>query len=214
MGRISCRRLTLNPYTEIQRVTLLHEGLPAHLILQTRHCVPPVDFFCLSWRTVLPTGRSNRRFYYDRRHGTGIWTIPVSIALGLLNRADAAGMLDEEYDDLQERHCGTNNRIIDSRNLGRQERERKFASIINVNRDPDWGMDPLFVIIQVPDRRWRKIMIVDTQGEICTFRSTTTDTSYRQGVADGMTHPWRLDNSMQDASCTMMREFQRVLLTL
>ena len=183
-----------------------------HLILQTRHCVPPVDFFCLSWRTVLPTGSSNRRFYYDRRHGTGIWTIPVSIALGLLNRADAAGMLDERYDDLQERHCGPNNCIIDSRNLGR--RERVFASIINVDRDPDWGLEPLFVIIQVPDRRWRKIMIVDTQRETCTFRSTTTDPSYRQGVGDGMILPWRLDNTMQDASCAMMREFRGVLRTL
>ena len=204
----------MNPYTEIRRVSLIHEGLPVHLMLQTRHCVPPVDFFCLSWRTVLPTGRGNRRFYYDRQHGTGIWTIPVSIALALLNRADAAGMFDERYDDLQERHCGTENFIIDSRNLGRREREREFASIINVNRDPDWGLEPLFVIIQVPDKRWRKIMIVDTRKGICTFRSTTRDTSYRQGVVDGMIPPWRLDNTMQDASRTMMREFQRVLRTL
>ena len=208
----------MNPYTEIRRVTLRHESLPVHLILQTRHCVPPVDFFCLSWRTVLPTGSGNRRFYYDRQHGTGIWTMPVSIALGLLNCADAAGMLDDEYDDLQERHNGTNNRIIDSRNLDPQSLEREFASIININRDPNWGLDPLFVIIQVPDRRWdrrwRKIMIVDTQRETCTFRSTTTDTSYRQGIVDGMIPPWRLDNAMQDASCAMMREFQRVLLAL
>ena len=202
----------MNPYTEIRRVSLCHEGLPVHLKLQIRHCVPPVDFFCLSWRTVLPTGRDNRRFYYDRQHGTGIWTIPVSIALGLLNRADAAGMLDERYDDVQERHGGTENFIIDSRNLGRRERE--FASIINVNRDPDWGLEPLFVIIQVPDRRWRKIMIVDTREGICTFRSTTRDTSYRQGVVDGMIPPWRLDNTMQDASRTMMREFQCALRTL
>ena len=205
----------MNPYTEIRRVTVIHEGLPIHLILQTRHCVPPVDFFCLSWRTLLPDGSQNRRFYYDREHGTGIWRIPVSIALELLNQADFDGMLDEEYDDLQERHGGTNNCVIDSRSLSRQEREREFASIVNVNRDPDWGSDPLFVIIQVPDRRWRKIMIVDTQSGICTFRSTTTDPSYRrQGVADGMIPPWRLDNAMQDASRVMMREFQRVLLAL
>ena len=206
------------PYTEIRRVTVKHSGLPVRIILQTRHHVPPVDFYCLSWRTVLPTGRDNRRFYYDRRHGTGIWTIPVSIALRLLNRADEARMLDREYEDPQVRHNGTNNRIIDSRNLSRQERERAFASIVNVNRDPDWGSDPLFVIIQVPARRsdriWRKIMIVDTRAGICTFRSTTTDTSYRQGVVDGMVPPWRLDNAMQDASCAMMREFQRILLEL
>lgn len=204
----------MNPYTEIRRVTLIHEGLPIHIILQTRHHVRPVDFFCLSWRTVLPNGSRNRRFYYDRRYGTGIWTMPVSVGLRLIDQADAAGMLDEEYDDLQERHDGTNNTIIDSRNLGRQEHEREFASIINVNRDPDWGPDPLFLIIEVPDGSWRKIMIVDTDREICTFRSTTTCTSYGQGVDDGMIPPWRLDNAMQDASCAMMREFRRVLLTV
>lgn len=192
----------------------MHRGLPIHLVLQIRHSAPPVDFFCLSWRTVLPTGKGNRRSYYDRQHGTGVWTTQVSVALGLLNRAEAAGMLDDEYDDLQVRHKGTNNQIIDSRTLGRKERERELASVINGNRDPDWGVDPLFVIIQVPDNRWRKVMIVDTLEGICTFRSTTTDPSYRQGVVDGMIHPWRLDNSMQDASCTMMREFQRALLAL
>ena len=204
----------MNPYTEIRRVSRIHEGLPVRLVLQTRHYVPPVDFFCLSWRTVLPTGKGNRRFYYDRRHGTGIWTIQTSLAIGLLNDAEAAGMLDEQYDDLQVRHSGNSNCIIDSRDLGRLQRERMYASIINLNRDPDWGVDPVFVIIQVPDGTWRKIMIVDTLREMCTFRSTTTDNSYRQGVADGMIPPWRLDNTMQDASCSMMKEFQRVLLTL
>ena len=201
-------------YTEIRRVTLYQEVLPVHIVLHTRHGVDPVDFYCLSWRTLLPTGSGNRRFYYDRRYGTGIWTIPVSIALKLLNRADGAGMLDEEYDDLQERHDGTNNRIIDSRNLGRREREREFASIVNTGRDPNWGSDPLFVIIQVPDQRWRKTLIADTRTGICTFRSTTTDPSYSQGVVDGMMPPWRLDNAMPDASCAMMREFRRILLAL
>ena len=173
-----------------------------------------ISFVCLGEPSCQP-GAAIDASYYDRRYGTGIWTIPVSLALGLLNRADAAGMLDEQYDDLHiERHCGTNNCIIDSRNLDRPEREREFASIINVNRDPDWGLEPLFVIIQVPDRRWRKIMMVDTLRGICIFRSTTTDTSYRQGVVDGMILPWRLDNTMQDASRTMIREFQRVLRAL
>ena len=204
----------MNPYTEIRRVTVIHEGLPVHFILQTRHFVCPVDFFCLSWRTLLPDGSQNRRFYYDRKHGTGIWRLPVPIALRLLELADSEGILDEEFDDLQERCGGIDNTIIDSQSLSRQERERGFASIVNVNREPDWGSDPLFIIIEVPDGTWRKIMIVDSDRATCTFRSTTTDPSYRQGVADGMIPPWRLDNAMQDASRMMMREFQRVLLAL
>ena len=206
--------MTLNPYTEIRRVTLIHDGLPVHLILQTRHCVPPVNFFCLSWRTHLPTGSRNRRFYYDRKHRTGIWRIPVSIAICLLNQANAEGMLDEEYDDPQGRHGGSNNTIIDSRDLGRQDREQEFYSIVDANRDPDWGADPVFVIIEVPDKTWRKIMLVDTNRKVCTFRSTTVDDSYRPRADDGMASPWMLDNAMQDASCAMMREFRHVLLSL
>ena len=203
-----------SPYTEHRRVSLRHEGLDVHILLQSRHCVPPVAFFCLSWRTVLPTGTANRRFYYDRKHGTGIWTIPVSTALDLLSQAEEAGMFDEEFNDLQSRHGGTNDRIIDSRKLSPSERKREFVSIVNQNRDPNWGSDPLFVIIEMPDKRWRKIILVDTQKGICTFRSTTTDTSYTQGINDGMVPPWRLDNTMQDASNAIMRQFQRVLLTL
>ncbi len=207
-------RPTLSTYTEICRVSLRHAGLPVHLILHVRHGVEPVDFYCLSWRTVLPSGSANRRFYNDVRHGTGIWTIPVSVALELLNRAESDGMLDNRYDDLQERHRGTNNTVIDSRNLGQRERRRELASILNAKRDPDWGSAPTFVIFEVPDRQWRKIMIVDTQNGVCTFRSTTKDPSYKPIVVDGMTPPWRLDNAMQDASCVMMKKFQSVLRAL
>ena len=211
------RRHTLSNYTEIRRVTLQHDGLPVSLFLQVRHYVHPVDFFCLSWRTHLPSGIANRRFYYDRQYGTGFWRIPVSSALELMYLANEEGMLDEEFEDLQERHEGVNNRIIDSRNLDRQERETAFASIVNENResvDQEWGADPLFVIIEVPDGSWRKIMIVDTERAVCTFRSTTRDPSYTGGIADGMIPPWQLDKFMQDASRAMMLKFWQVLLEL
>ena len=207
-------RPTMSTYTEVQRVSLSHEGLLVHLILHIRHGVEPVDFYCLSWRTVLPSGSANRRFYNDVRHGTGIWTIPVSVALELLNRGESAGLLDTRYDDLQERHQGANNTVIDSRNLGQRDRRRELASILNVKRDPDWGVNPLFIIFEVPDGKWRKIMIVDAQKGVCTFRSTTKDPSYKPVVVDGMSPPWRLDNAMQDASCVMMKKFQSVLRAL
>ena len=51
--------------------------------------------------------------------------------------------------------------------------------------------DPLFVVIQIPDnkRRWRNIMIIDSERNLSTFRSTTTDRSYKAVVADPVLSP-------------------------
>ena len=54
-------------------------------------------------------------------------------------------------------------------------------------------------------------MIVDTAREFCTFRSATTDPSYRPVIADSHLRPWRLDNAMQDSSAAMILEFLDVL---
>lgn len=207
-------------YTSVNRVTLDHEDLPIKLLLQHVTNDGRYDYLCLSWRTDLPTG-TNRQYYNDVRHGTGLWRIPVSVALDLLNQAYDEGMLDRTHDDRQERHGRPDNEFIFSWELDLEEREGMFASIVNHNREDsvqDWGGDPVFVIIEVPDAirsiTWRKIMIIDTERTICTFRSTTTDPTYRKGIADGMIHPWLLDNSMQDASSKMMRTFRQILLDL
>ena len=88
-----------------------------------------------------------------------------------------------------------------------------FDSIICDEGEPEWGDDPLFVVIQVPDGQWRKIMIVDTTREFCTFRSATMDVGYKPVIADPRLQPWRMDNAMQDASTAMIREFLDVLRT-
>lgn len=201
-------------YSEIDRVTLYHEGLPVHLVLQQRHGVRPVDYNCLSWRTRWPSGLANRRIYHTRQDG--FWRIPVSVALELLNLADAKGMLNQQYNDPQVRHRGANDRIIYSRDLDRQDYEREWDSIFHADLDHTWGPNPVFVIIQVPDGTWRKIMIVDTEKAICTFRSTTIDDSYPSNMklTGGLTPPWQLDRSMQDASSAMMKIFRQVLLSV
>ena len=198
-------------YRHIARVTVQHNGLPIHLKLQERTEVPPEPFYCLTWRTVYPGSGRNRRFY--RSTTTGFWTIPVQVALHLMSEADERGWLDGGYEDRQVRHCGTDNDISYSRSLNARKRRTMFESIMCDEGEPDWGDDPVFIIIQVPDGQWRKIMIVDTTREFCTFRSTTMDVGYRLGMADPRLHPWRMDNAMQDASAEMIREFLRVLNT-
>ena len=156
-------------YKLIDTITVQHNGLPIHLKLQERTEVPPELFYCLTWRTVYASGRSNRRFY--RSNTTGFWTIPVNLALHLMGEAEEHGWLGGSYEDRQLRHRGTDNDIFSSQSMSARDRHTMFDSIICDEGEPYWGDDPLFVVIQVPDGQWRKIMIVDTTREFCTFRS-------------------------------------------
>ena len=196
-------------YRNIDTVTVQHNGLPIHLKLQVRTEVPPEPFYCLTWRTVYPSGRSNRRFY--RLSAMGFWTIPIDLAIHLMSEAERLGWLDGTYEDHQIRHLGTDNSIFSSRSLSARDRRTMFESITCGEGEPDWGNDPMFIVIQVPDGQWRKIMIVDTAREFCTFRSATRDVGYKPVIADPRMYPWRMDNAMQDASAEMIREFLKVL---
>ena len=198
-------------YRGIDRITGWHDALPVHLKLQERLGIPPEPYYCLSWRTFYPGGHKNRRFY--RLKGSGFWTTPTPLALELMREADHRGWLDGDYRDLQKRCGGPDNDILDSRVLGPRERLDVFESITCEDGEPEWGDDPLFVVIQVPDKRlrWRKVMIVDSERKLCTFRSTTTDPSYKAVIAEPVLSPWRMDRAMQDAGVAMIRTFLSVL---
>ena len=202
-------------YRLIDAVTVQHDGLPIQLRLQERLEVEREPrFFCLSWRTRLPYDRTkNRQPYVDVRGGTGFWTLPVGVALDLMRQAEEQGWLDGRYEDPQIRHGGTDNTIIYSVSLDSTSREDWVDAIACDDwREPDWGNDPTFLIVRVPDGTWQKIMIIDTERQLCTFRSATRDDGYTK-VIDCLRSPWRLDNSMQDASAAMIREFLDVLRT-
>ena len=189
----------------------MHDGLPINLRLQWRLNVHPERYYCLSWRTLYPSGLSNRRFY---RIDQGIWTIPVSVALRVLQRAEDSGMLGIQYDDPQTRHGGPENAVFDSRLLAHQEWNDLFNQITLDRDEPDWGPAPVFVVIEVPDRTWRKVMIIDSKREICTFRSLTIKENYRPVIVEGTRSNWRMDNAMQDASAAMTSNFLNAIRTL
>ncbi len=194
---------------DIDRVENRHNDLPVYLKLRERTDLSPA-FLCVSWRTRYSTAPTqNRRFYYTE--ADGYWTIPVSIALDMLEEAEDRGMLDEENDDAQTRHGAADNDIIDSRRYLVAGRRRLFYSIADDTIE-DWGREPIFFVSEVPDGTWRKIMIVDSSRESCTFRSTTTDLDYNQLTRrPELTPPWIMDNAMQDASAAMMKQFLQVL---
>ena len=205
---------------DIGTVECEDNGLPIYLKLRARNDVsteppdgPPVPYYTLSWRTVWPSGNNvNRRLY--RTNTLGYWTLPVSVALKRLEESERRGMLGEEYDDPQTRHGGSDNTPYDSRVLTNGRRSDEFMLITTDDERANWGRSPVFYILEVPDRTWRKILIVDSSQECCTFRSTTTDARYGMKESRGMPSPWLMDRSMQDASAAMMRQFLQVLREL
>lgn len=128
--------------------------------------------------------------------------------------AENQGMLDGRYDDSYERFRHLNQgalNIIDSRSLDPIERQRLFYEITDGDNEPTWGKKPVFVVAETPGHTWRKIMILETEGAFCTFRSTTTDTTYGRIKEPRLPGGWYMDNAMQDADSLIMRNF---LMTL
>ena len=194
-----------------------YRNLPIYLRLHRRHDVPPAPWPCISWRTRYSTApNQNRRFYCT--DADGYWAIPTSLALEMLEEAEEKGMLDEKYSDRQIRHGGDNNTVIISHHLNLQVdyviRKEEIDNITTADEKETWGDDPIFLVVEVPDGTWRKIMIVNPKTKDCTFRSTTTSVGYKPVIVEGMCHPWRMDNAMQDASAAMMRQFLQVLREL
>ncbi len=200
-------------YKKICNVAVVHEGLPVELRLQKREDQEPRPYYCLCWRTRYASDPvKSRRFYSSSK--TGFWTIPVSVALELLRKADDKGFLHRRFDDLRFRDGSCWSTTVYSKALSPKDYSTTRDTIICNSGEPDWGEKPIFVIChgQGPDGAWREIMIVDSQWEFCTFRCTTTIVEYQMGIfADRLTEPWRLDNAMQDASAASIREFLRVL---
>ena len=202
-------------YRRIAKVCETYLDLPVCLALNVRLDVQTEEFCALSWRSRYSTSpNQNRRFYWT--HTDGFWTIPTWLAESILGRASDQGLLDPEYDDQERRHGGVENgHVYNSPRMSIEDRCRLFDSITFADdHDLNWGPDPTFVVHETADGSWRKIMIVDTLGKVCTFRSTTTDVAYSLRDKQRRNGRWFLDRSMQDASAALMRQFLAVLRLL
>lgn len=212
-AQYQARRRVSDKYEEIARVMVHDSGIPVELKLQIRRDQPPIQYYCLSWRTRYESARGKSRRFYSSSND-GFWTIPVSVALCLLREAADRGILSSLYDDLRLRDGSRWNTVIDSRALTSVRLQAVQSEIICSEGEPEWGDSPLFLVShdEGADWAWRDIMIVDSYREFCTFRCTTTMSEYKMGIfAERLAGPWRLDNALQDASAASMREFLRVL---
>lgn len=196
-------------YRKIGEIRSMNSALPVCLRLQVRLDVPPVEYYTLSWRSRYRTSPGQNRRLYETA-ADGFWTIPADLAVHILRQASDKGFLDTMYDDPGTRHGGAETFVVsDSRGLTLVDCHRLLDEI--TFDDEDWGPAPVFVIAETPDGKWRKIMIVDANSNLCTFRSMTTDQGYGMKDTRRCNGRWLLDRSMQDASAAVMRQFFAVL---
>lgn len=193
------------PTTEYDRITSVedvdHHGIRVTLNLQRRHALQEgTSWHCVSWRTQYVSG-SNRRFYVVNGEP---WTLPLRTALSLLDRLEEAGGLDKAYD----LHAHENPPVVA---VSDYEGEPQPPSEILIPGE-DWGHAPQWLVLA--DGEWRKVMLVNLDTEMVTFRSTTTDQTYKPRKLLDPASGWFLDNSMQDASVEQTRMFHERLRTL
>lgn len=178
-------------------------GVAVNLVLQKR-TIAVGDVSCswwvLSWRTGYSPNGTNRRFYFTKKGG--IWTIPATKALEMMEEAESGGYLDqEEYPDPRATDCDT---LVSTR-MAPAERRRELAGF--TGSEEDWGLDPFFVVNSDPNDNWRKVLIVNTDSGTATFRSITEDSGYRPKKVLRPGADWWLDNSMMDANVRQMKAF-------
>lgn len=181
------------------------DNIPVELVMKTwTDDEVEEPCFALCWHTYLSSGWY-RRFY--RREGR-CWTIPASIALELIDEVGSLDGLDEKYFD----HRGMPpHKPLVSAEMAPDEKVAARIEIIGPKEDGDWGVDPFFVICFDPNDLWKKVLIINTESDIATFRSITEDPQYPKQMRAKLWPPnvdrW-LDKSMMHANVQQMRVFQ------
>jgi len=194
------RSNTPTSYERVQEVVEVVSGIPVKLALQERTSAAWDDpWWVLSWRTKYSPDGSNRRFYMTK---AGCWTIPAETALRMMEQMQSLGGFSDDY--LDHRRRPTCDALV-STDLTPDKRANELASV--TSSEEDWGDDPFFVIASDSHKSWKKVMIIDRDNDLATFRSITEDLDYMPKKVLRSGACWWLDNSMMDANVQQMRHF-------
>jgi hypothetical protein len=197
-------KVSSTTYARALEVARIVDGIPVKLALQERTSADVEHpWWTLSWRTKYAADGSNRRFYLTK---DGCWTIPASTALEMMDEMEALGGLGEEYFD-QRRRPSFESKA--STEMTAPERAEAWRGI--TGPEENWGADPFFVINFDPNDQWKKVLIINTQNRIATFRSITENPAYMPKKILRPDAAWWLDNSMMDANVQQMRIFRSQL---
>ena len=199
-------------YDRHQQVQGGPPGERVRLRLQTRHLDGVDPFHCVCWRTCYSGTSSNRRFYMT---DGAPWTTRATTVLALLTAAEHAGMLGPELDDPFQRWGGGTAHHLASLGLDRGERLVQLGMLTIDEQDALRWRNGHFIVGTEPSDTWKKVLLVDWGADLVTFRSTTSDLSYRPAkVVAAWGDRWRLDNAMQDVSTATARAFLHLLCFL
>jgi hypothetical protein len=181
-------------------VTRIIDDLPVKLALQKRTITnPDLSWWTLSWRTRYSPGGSNRRFYMTK---DGFWTIPAADALMMIEEMKALGGLDQRFEDHREELPIS---TLVSSQMSTSDRAQALAKV--TGPEEDWGTAPFFVVDTDPHAQWKKVLIVNTDSDVATFRSITVNPDYKPKKVLRKGEGWWLDNSMLDANVQQTRAF-------
>ena len=190
-------------YSREMEAARVIDGIPVKLALQKRRSrseTVDATWWVLSWRTKYSPNDTNRRFYSTK---DGFWTIPVAKALEMMKELISKGVLHEKYHD--SRYPGFVCNTLVSTEMAPGKRDRELTSF--TDSEEDWGSSPFFVVNSDPDDNWKKVLIVNTDTGIATFRSITKDPNYMPKKQLRPGADWWLDNSMMDANVQQMKAF-------
>ena len=188
-------------YSRVMKATREIKGIAVELALQKRTSETASTFWwVLSWRTKYSPNGTNRRFYSTKN---GIWTIPATEALEMMEEMESRGAMGQEYFDRRAGSDDCDTRV--STKMIPEKKEHELA--ILTNPEEDWGSDPFFVVNSDPNDNWKKALIVNTETGVATFRSITKNPDYMPKKELRPDAEWWLDNSMMDANVQQTKAF-------
>ena len=188
-------------YSRAMKAVREIDGIEVALALQERtSSADATSWWVLSWRTKYSPNGTNRRFYSTKN---GIWTIPATEALEMMEEMESRGAMGQKYLDRRAGSDDCDTRV--STKMIPEEKEHELA--IFTNPEEDWGSDPFFVVNSDPNDNWKKVLIVNTETGVATFRSITKNPDYMPKKELRPGADWWLDNSMMDANVQQTKAF-------
>lgn len=187
----------------------------AKIILHERIDITP-HFRCVSLRALrVPNieGKkaTNRRFYVERskpENGRSCWSISKVAALELIRRADQAHCFDEE-------NAGVGSiESVDTAIPGKADYSKLIGqALVKGDFENDWE-NSIAIICNQEDGNWRKIMLFNPKTQKVTFRSLTSDSTYKlaaKKLAVRDDSNWYLDRAMLDAHPAAFKHWLKYL---
>jgi len=199
------------------------KGIITKLVLHPRLNLPKgrkeKPFWVVSWRSRLKNNKTNRRFYNTLDE---FWEIPIKDACIMFNEVFKKGGLDSKYDDRWNDGV-VKKRIKCLKRVGGKKYFGDFSTILAKLPEDQaiWNSKNLTAIIfkepknnQNPGRECWKVMLVDLQRQMVTFRTIANNADYGMKKNCLKDPGWFMDKAMMDTDPCVMRCFRRYLLRL